>query len=207
MKAIGVFEKIIGECACGGVLRRIARLLPAPFAYIFTVAAAISILAPLPAQSAGVTIRTKADMRLWQTVDDCSAPLVWPWVDDADSASVVFSNRLTAAVASLSVQRVDAQTHGSCGQHLLGDGRNALVDVTLVQKRGSVDVATDSAALAYVPGAGGGPLAVRAKSAWNWRRVREPMVFAFDPLWLGLAGDSGYAIAPPFDPGVKVEIR
>ena len=47
------------------------------------------------------TIRTRTDMRLWETVTDRTLPLSWPWDAAADSASLVFSNRLDKAVSSV----------------------------------------------------------------------------------------------------------
>ncbi len=40
----------------------------------------------------GMTVRSKSDMRLWQTVDNRAAPLEWPWADGADSAELVFAH-------------------------------------------------------------------------------------------------------------------
>ena len=56
-------------------------------------------------------------------------------------------------------------------------------------------------------GAGGGPIAVRAARTREWSRVREPRVFAFDPAWLGAAGESGYDIAWPENTGLTIVLR
>lgn len=61
------------------------------------------------ASAAAGVVRTKADLRLWQTVDDRAAPLEWPWADDADFAALVFSNRLTGAVSSAAVSRGEGE--------------------------------------------------------------------------------------------------
>ena len=152
------------------------------------------------------TIRTRTDMRLWETVTDRTLPLSWPWDAAADSASLVFSNRLDKAVSSVDVVRGDGETRGVCSQPApqAGDG---LVDVTLVQKAGGNVVARESATLAYVSGAGGGPIAVRARDTHGWNRFMEPRVHAFDPVWLGETGESGYDIAWPEYVGFRIILR
>ena len=158
------------------------------------------------ASAAAGVVRTKADLRLWQTVDDRAAPLEWPWADDADSAALVFSNRLTGAVSSATVSRGEGEMRGGCAQPRVDQVAEALFDVTLMQKKGSVVVAEDAAVLAYVRGAGGGPITVRTKRAHDWHRVHVRRIFAFDPAWLGLDGDSGYDIALPYIPGLRITI-
>jgi hypothetical protein len=152
-----------------------------------------------------MTVRTMSDMRLWNAVDDKSAPLCWPWNDDADSAMLLFSNRITAAVSTVNVARGAEETRGSCAQP--SQDRETIVDVSLVQKAGGAEVSRETATLAYVDGAGGGPITVRARAYGEWRRVRSPRVFAFDPEWSGGAGESGYDIAPPYDPAILIRIR
>ena len=158
------------------------------------------------ASAAAGVVRTKADLRLWQTVDDRAAPLEWPWADDADSAALVFSNRLTGAVSSAAVSRGEGEMRGCCAQPCVDQAAEALFDVTLVQKRGSVAVAEDAAVLAYVHGAGGGPITVGTKSSNAWRRMHVHRIFAFDPAWCGLDGNSGYDIATPYIPGLRITI-
>ena len=147
-------------------------------------------------------------MRLWQTVPDRSAQLEWPWVDGADSAMLAFSNRLTRTTSTVVVVRATGETHGNCAQPAPQSGE-ALVDVTLVQKAGGVAVAQESAVLAYVAGAGGGPITVRALAAPERELVRlqVPRVYAYDPAWLGEAGESGYDIAWPQYIGLKIILR
>ena len=145
-------------------------------------------------------------MRLWQTVGDRAAPLEWPWVDDADSAALVFSNRVTGAVSSATVPRGEGEMRGDCAQPGVDQVGEALFDVELVQRKGSVVVAKDTAVLAYVRGAGGGPITVGTKSSNDWRRVHVSRIFAFDPAWYGLEGDSGYDIALPYIPGLRITI-
>ncbi len=153
----------------------------------------------------GVTLRTKADMRLWETVHDRSDQLAWPWEEAADSATLVFSNRLTCAVETLDVSRVSGETRGFCAQP--SQKCETIVGVSLVQKSDGAEVSRETATLAYVDGAGGGPITVRARAHRDWRRVRSPRVFAFDPAWSGGAGESGYDIAPPYDPAISIRIR
>jgi len=157
--------------------------------------------------SAGAaTIRSKADRRLWETVDDRAAPLTWPWATEADAATLVFSNRVTKAVSSVTVQRGGNETHGSCDRPASIDGE-ALVDVTLAQTAGAEEIARESATLAYVFGAGGGPITVRARRARDWTRFAAPRVYAFDPVWLGLDGESGYDVAWPMYRPFRVILR
>ena len=151
------------------------------------------------------TVLSKSDLRLWETVVDRAKPLEWPWVDEADSATLVFSNRLTGAVKTVNVSRGSDETRGYCAQPL--QDRETIVDVSLVQKAGGAEVVRETATLAYFDGAGGGPITVRAKSGGEWRRVRSPRVFAFDPKWYGGTGESGYHIAPPYDPAIRISIR
>ena len=151
------------------------------------------------------TVLSKSDLRLWETVLDRAIPLEWPWVDEADSATLVFSNRLTGAVKTVNVSRGSDETRGYCAQPL--QDRETIVDVSLVQTADGAEVVRETATLAYFDGAGGGPITVRAKSSGEWRRVRSPRVFAFDPEWSGGTGDSGYDIASPYDPAIRISIR
>ena len=151
------------------------------------------------------TVLSKSDLRLWETVVDRAKPLEWPWVDEADSATLVFSNRLTGAVKTVNVSRGSGETRGYCAQPL--QDRETIVDVSLVQTADGAEVVRETATLAYFDGAGGGPISVRAKTYGVWRRVRSPRVFAFDPEWSGGTGDSGYDIASPYDPAIRISIR
>ena len=155
------------------------------------------------------TIRAKSDLRLWETVADRSRPLEWPWEEAADSATLAFSNRLTRVCSTVTVDRAGGASHGSCTSPVTQPGGEALVDVTLVQTAGGVEVARETATLAYVAGAGGGPITVRAMASPERELVRlqEPRVYAFDPAWLGEAGESGYDIAWPQYIGLKIILR
>ena len=166
---------------------------------------------------AGRTIRSKSDMRLWQTVHDRAAPLTWSWEEGADSATLTFSNHVSRTTSTVEVARgmVGADhraARGSLGA--LGDralpGGETLVDVTLVQKAGANEVARETATLAYVDGAGGGPITVRAAMDTPERelaKLQTPRVYAFDTAWLGESGDSGYTVAWPLYIGLKIFLR
>ena len=158
---------------------------------------------------AGTTIRSKSDVRLWQTVHDRVTPLEWSWEEGADSATLTFSNRVSRTVWYDSVSRESGATRGSCVQPVPTEGET-VVDVALVQKAGANEVARETATLAYVAGAGGGPITVRAAMGTPERelaKLQTPRVYAFDPAWLGESGDSGYDIAWPLYIGLKIFLR
>ena len=83
------------------------------------------------------------------------------------------------------------------------------MDVTLVQTAGGVEVAQESAVLAYVSGAGGGPIMVRAMAApeRELARLQAPRVYAVDPAWLDEVGESGYDIAWPICRPLRIILR
>ena len=152
------------------------------------------------------TVLSKSDLRLWETVVDRAKPLEWPWVDEADSATLVFSNRLTGAVKTVNVSRGSDETHGCCAHP--SQDRETIVDVSLVQKAGGAEVSRETATLAYFDGAGGGPITVRANPGTReWERVRDPRVYAIDPAWRGESGESGYDIAWPVNLGFTIIVR
>ena len=180
-----------------------ALLVHAP-SFLACLAAAAILLFALPCFA--VTVRTMSDMRLWMTVDDRSALLCWSWNDDADSATLLFSNRITAAVSTVNVARGAEETRGYCAQPL--QNRETIVDVSLVQKAGGAEVSRETATLAYFDGAGGGPITVRANPGTReWERVRDPRVYAIDPAWRGESGESGYDIAWPVSLGFTIILR
>ena len=153
------------------------------------------------------TILSKADLRLWQTVHDRSAPIAWPWEDGAEAATLVFSNRVTRVVSSDTVLRGAEETHGHHAHPPLEVGREALFDVTLEQTSGGRTIAREAATLAYVSGAGGGPIAVRVRGSREWEVFSRPRVYAIDPAWWGESGDSGYDVAPPTCSGMYMIFR
>ena len=148
-------------------------------------------------------------MRLWETVADRSRPLEWPWEEAADSATLSFSNRLTRACSTVTITRAGGETRGSCASPVAQPDVEALVDVTLVQKAGGVAVAQESAVLAYIAGAGGGPITVRAMRPpeREFARLQEPRVYAVDPVWWGELGESGYDIAWPIYRPLTIILR
>jgi len=153
------------------------------------------------------TIRSKADMRLWETVHDRNAPVTWPWADGSDSATLVFTNRATRSVLRLSVPRGEGEMRGGCAVPAEWSAGEALVDVALVQTRAGAEVARESATLAYVSCAGGGPITVLAGGTREWGRVRRVRVHAFDMSWTGLEGGSGYDIAWPNCQGMGILVH
>ncbi len=158
------------------------------------------------ADAPAVTIRSKSDMRLWETVSSRSIPLSWQWEEAADSAELVFSNRLTCVVSTVNVSRALDETHGGCA-HPSQNGET-IVDVSLVQKAGGAEVVRETATLAYFDGAGGGPITVRANPGTRgWERVQSPRVYAIDPAWQGEGGESGYDIAWPMNIGLTIIFR
>ena len=199
-KMLGEEQETIPTCRRG--VRNAAPFVLAPSFRVGLTAAACLLFA---LSCFAMTVRAMSDMRLWMTVNDRSAPLCWPWDDSADAATLVLSNRITGVVSEFDVARGEGDTHGSCTQPV--QIAEALVDVTLVQTANGSEVSRETATLAYVDGAGGGPITVRARAYGEWRRVRSPRVFAFDSEWNGGTGDSGYDIAPPYDPAMRICIR
>ena len=156
------------------------------------------------------TVLSKSDLRLWETVSDRAAPLEWSWADKADSATLVFSNRVTRNVSSPApVLREEGTRRGSCSEVPVPAFGECVLDVLLSQTSGGVVVSQESATLAYVSGAGGGPITVRAMGTPERERARlqEPRVYAFDPAWLGLDGESGYDVAWPMYRPFRIIMR
>ena len=153
------------------------------------------------------TIRAKSDRRLWETVDDRTAPLTWPWAAEADAATLTFSNRVSRTTSSVEIARDADEARGSCAQPAPVAGE-AVVDVTLVQTSSGREVARETASLAYVNGAGGGPIEVRSNPGTRvWSKVAAPRVYAVDPAWRGETGESGYDIAWPDRRGLTIIMR
>ena len=123
--------------------------------------------------------------------------MAWPWIGGADSATLLFSNRVTRTVSEITVARNAAEMRGSCAQVAPPEGE-AVVDVVIVQSAGGGEIARGAATLAYVNGAGGGPVEVRVQGGRDWRRFLEPRVFV---------EGSGYAIAWPAYTGAKMTFR
>lgn len=147
-----------------------------------------------PCEAFAETVRTKSDLRLWETVTDRSRPLSWSWEDEADMAELTFSNRLTRAVKSVTVVREAGALRGVCDHPGAAATDGALVAATLVQSAGGVEIARETAELAYVPGVAGGAITVRAKASREWGCVREPRLAGYDARWWNVAGTSGYEV-------------
>ena len=167
------------------------------------VAAVLLLLFAFVASAA--TVRSKADLRLWETAQDRS--LAWPWAAGADTAAIAFSNRVTRSVASVAVSRGEGESRGCCELPAEWSAGDAIVDISLVQTRGGAEVARESATVAFVPGAGGGPVTVRAAGTRDWQKVREARVFADDPSWHGEVGEFNWGVAWPNVCGLGVLIR
>jgi len=166
-------------------------------AYRTSVATALGLTffaAFLPYRAFAVTVRTKADLRLWETVTDRAGPLSWAWEPNADSARLTFSNRLTQVVSSANVLRTAGATRGNCPHPVPPSAEEALVVATLVQSADGIEISRETAELAYVPGAAGCAMTVRTKADREWRRVRSPRLSAFDARWWNAAGPSGYEV-------------
>ena len=185
----------------GNVGGRSARLAFALFA--------ISLSWSVAAQP--MTVRTKSEMRLWETVTDRSRPLAWSWEPTAETASLTFSNRLTQAVSSVTVPRTAGALRGSCDHPVAETTDEGLVVATLVQTAGGVEVARETAEIAYVPGVSGGAVAslmtVRTKAERDWLRVRRPRLAAFDARWWNRSGPSGYDVLWMEPPGACAVVR
>ena len=145
-------------------------------------------------EAAALTVRTKSEMRQWETVTDHSRPLAWSWEAGADKAVLTFSNRLTQAVSSVMVPRTAGALRGSCDHPVAETTDEALVVATLVQTAGGVEIARETAELAYVPGVAGGAITVRTKASREWMRVREPRLAGYDARWWNVPGPSGYEV-------------
>ena len=78
---------------------------------------------------------------------------------------------------------------------------------TLVQKAGGVEIARETAELAYVPGVAGGAIIVRTKASCEWLRVREPRLEGYDARWWNVPGPSGYEVIWMEPPGSHAVVR
>jgi len=179
-----------------------ARLFRTYLRYVWAFFAAAILAFPLQAQA--LTVRTKGDLRLWETVTDRSRPLNWPWADGADTAVVTFSSRLSRAVSSVTVSRTSGDWCGRCAHPVPSSAPEGLVIATLVQLKDGSEIARDTAELAYVPGVAAQrtadnsvvthPITVRTQRQRSWRRVASPCAAGFDACWWNFAGPSGYEV-------------
>lgn len=158
-----------------------------------------------------LTVRAKSDLRLWETVADRARPLSWSWEAGADAATLTFSNRLTRAVRSVTVPRTSGALRGECPHPVPEMTDEALVAATLVQTADGVEIARETAELAYVPGVSAGPVAapitVHTKAARDWGHVQRPSLAAFDARWWNATGPSGYEVLWAEPPGPHTVTR
>lgn len=168
-----------------------------------TILTLVALTLALP--SLALTVRTKSDSRLWETVTVRARPLAWSWEDGADTALLTYSNRLTRVVRTVTVPRTSGALRGECHHPVSETTDEALVAATLVQTADGVEVARETAELAYVPGVSAGPVAapitVHTKAARDWWRVRRPRLAAFDARWWDATGPSGYEVLWAEPPG------
>ena len=158
--------------------------------YVLVLLALMGLDSTFPREASAVTVRTKSDVRLWETVTDRLRPLAWPWEDGADRAELTFSNRIARAVWSVTVVREVGASRGTCDLPAVAATDEALVVATLVQTADGVEVARETAELAYVPQ----PMTIRTKADRAWRRVRGPRLAGFDASWWNVKGPSGYEV-------------
>jgi len=162
--------------------------------------AALAMAVCLPMLSGlAFTVRAKSESRWWQTVMDQATPLGWTWQEQADSATVTFSNVLTRVVSSVEIGRGVGALRGEC-PHPVTAETAAYFSATLVQSYRGVEIMRETANLAYVPGcvatapSPSQPITVRTKSDRNWFWVKESKFAAFDASWWKVPGPSGYEI-------------
>lgn len=169
---------------------------------VFLPFAAAWLVAFATCDASAVTVRAKTDLRQWETVTDRLRPLEWSWEGCADEAVLTFSNRLTRTVKSVAVAREAGASRGACDHPVASVTDEALVVAILVQTAGGVEIARETAELAYLPGAAGGAITVRTKADREWRRVRVPRLAAYDAGWWHVTGPSGYEVlwAEPIGP-------
>lgn len=161
---------------------------------VFLPFAAAWLVAFATCDASAVTVRAKTDLRQWETVTDRLRPLEWSWEGCADEAVLTFSNRLTRTVKSVAVAREAGASRGACDHPVASVTDEALIVATLVQKAGGVEIAHETAELAYVPGVAGGAISVRTKKNREWMRVREPRLAGYDARWWNVTGPSGYEV-------------
>lgn len=147
---------------------------------------AICVLAVSTAAVADPMILSPENGRVWQTVFKPSEPIEWRWEDGAVSASVTVKDLISGEMrAAVPVAR-GAGNYGSfavAGLTVPADGGESLADITLVQfGEGDAELSTQTARLAYLPGANGGAFTV---AKFNPARVtvKEMRAVAYDAAW------------------------
>ena len=160
----------------------------------------ICVLAATVSAVAETKILSPEDGRVWQTVFHPSDPLEWRWEDGAVSATVT----VTDLVAGQTREPVQvARGVGNYGSFVLtglkapAEGGESLADVTLVQNdEGGAVLSTQTARLAYLPGANGGAITV-AKFNPSRATIKESRAIADDAAWTAdAAGDAKSVFTP-----------
>lgn len=183
-------------------------------------AIALAALSVVAASAVAETIRTKSDLRIWQTAMHPDDPLSWPWEKGADSATVSLSNRLTGAVSQYAVEKSGDELRGVCPLPALAVGAEAFYAATLTLFAGGSEVARYAADIAYVNGVAGRAFDVQDSAGRGWGRVRGARLSTYDAAWLdettnavsvtiatdggageSLPGTSGYLVLKSAEPG------
>ena len=131
-----------------------------------------------------ITVRAKADRRIWQTVTAPSAPLVWPWEAGADSARLSLSNRMTrTATTNVVVEKSGDALYGSFAVTPPASGEEAFYLAELVLFSGANEVARYSADLACVNGVAERTCDLKSRNLKDWRRFPGPRLSSYDAAW------------------------
>ena len=168
------------------------------------------ILALLAAASAAavahgaITVRAKADGRVWQTVMAPTSPLAWPWEAGADSARLTLSNRMTRAVTTQVVAKSGDELYGSYAMPPPAAGEEAFYFVELVLFSDAAEVARHSADIAYVNGVAGRPVAVKPRGSKDWRRFPGPRLSSYDAAWSNATATAASTVLAVTDVGGAV---
>ena len=187
---------------------------------IFTCAILLVALSEVAVSAAAATVRTKSDLRIWQTAMHPSEPIAWPWEKGADSATVTLSNRLTGVVSQYAVEKSGDELRGTCALPATAAGAEAFYAATLTLFAGAAEVARYTADIACVNGVAGRTFDVKDSTGGKWRRAKGAMLSTYDAAWLdettnavsaaiaanggageALPGTSGYLVLKSEEPG------
>lgn len=186
---------------------------------ILTHAIILAAVSAVAASAVAATVRTKSDLRIWQTAMHPTDPLSWPWEKGADSATVTLSNRLTGVVSQYAVEKSGDEMYGEVVPPQT-PGVEAFFAAELVLFSGSSEVACYAADIAYVNGVAGRAFDVQDSADRGWSRVRGARLSTYDAAWLEettnavsatlsadvgaaetLPGTSGYLVLKSEEPG------
>lgn len=143
----------------------------------------LAALSAVAVSAVAATIRTKSDLRIWQTAMHPTDPLLWPWENGADSAIVTLSNRLTGAVSQYAVEKSGDEMYGEVVPPQT-PGVEAFYSAELALFSGSFEVARHAADIAYVNGVAGQAFDVQDSAGRGWSRVRGARLSTYDAAWL-----------------------